>query len=80
MATTFKTFGATAGLIAALGLASPAAFACARSTSAGDAKTFAQNTTSGGGNEIQKQTDPAKNGTSESESPNGANKNGQPQR
>lgn len=80
MATTLKTIGAAAALIAAFGVAS-SAFACSHSTSAGDAKTFAQNATTGGDrNDIQKQTDPARNGTSQSEDQNGANKNGQPQK
>jgi hypothetical protein len=81
MATKFKTIGAATGFIAALGFASPATFACSGQwSSASNAKTFAQNATSGDQNNIQRQTDPSRNGTSQSEDQNGANKNGQPQR
>jgi hypothetical protein len=82
MATKLKTIGVAAGLIAAAGFASPAAFACSgKWSSAGDSRIFAQNATSGSDrSDVQKQTDPAKNGTSQSEDQSGANKNGQPQK
>jgi hypothetical protein len=80
MTSKLKTIGAATGLTAVLAFASSAAFACEKWSSAGDARTFAQNATSGGQTDVQKQTDPSRNGTSQSEDTNGANKNGQPQR
>ncbi len=80
MASKLTIIGAATGLIAVLAFASPAAFACEKWSSAGDGRTFAQNATSGGQTDVQKQTNPSRNGTDQSQDTNGANKNGQPQR
>ncbi len=67
------------GMLAAVTFVSTAAVAQQRANTRdpGNAMTTAQNDAHG---KIQKQTNPKKNGTSQSESTSGQNKNGQPQK
>jgi hypothetical protein len=69
------------GMLAAFAFASTSALACPGHTAAKGALLTAQNeqTMPSRGDTIQKQTNPKKNGTSQSESRGGENKNGQMQ-